>query len=59
MGFLLETFNVVRFTQGIEQSLNQHGNEYPFKKHKTDKGRKTNVHFKDFNDFKKEILEPQ
>ena len=55
----LAALNVVRFTQGIEQSLNQHGNEYSFKKHKTDKGRKTNVHFKDFDEFKKEILEPQ
>ena len=55
----LAALNVVRFTQGIEQSLNQHGNEYSFKKHKTDKGRKTNVHFKDYNDFKKEIIEPQ
>lgn len=29
------------------------------KKHKTDKGRKTNVHFKDYNDFKKEMIDPQ
>lgn len=44
------------FVAGIEQALKQNGNKYDFVKKSTNTGMRTNVHFKDFNKFRNEIL---
>lgn len=44
------------FVIGLEQAAKQHGNQYEFTKRKTNKGQRTNVHFKNFEDFKNDIL---
>ena len=43
------------FVMGIEQALKQHGNKYDFMKKHTKTGRKTNIHFKDFDSFRNDI----
>lgn len=44
------------FVVGIEQAVKQHGNKHDFTKRKTNKGQRTNVHFKNFDDFQSDIL---
>ncbi|WP_440163289.1 DNA primase family protein [Actinobacillus pleuropneumoniae] len=44
------------FVIGIEQALKQHGNQHDFMKKHTKTGRRTNIHFKDFDSFKNEVL---
>lgn len=44
------------FVVGLEQAVKQHGNKHDFTKRKTNKGQRTNVHFKNFEDFQSEIL---
>lgn len=43
------------FVIGIEQALKQHGNEHNFVKKHTKTGRRTNIHFKDFDVFRNDI----
>ncbi|PVX32650.1 putative DNA primase/helicase [Pasteurella langaaensis DSM 22999] len=43
------------FVTGIEQALKQHGNEYDFIKKSTKTGVRTNVHYKDFDNFRNEV----
>lgn len=43
------------FVIGIEQALKQHGNEHNFIKKHTKTGRRTNIHFKDFDVFRNDI----
>lgn len=43
------------FVIGIEQALKQHGNEHGFIKRHTKTGRRTNIHFKDFDIFRNDI----
>lgn len=44
------------FVVGLEQAAKQHGNKHDFTKRKTNKGQRTNVHFKRFEDFQSDIL---
>ncbi|QIM66522.1 DNA primase [Mannheimia granulomatis] len=53
----LATLNVMSFSKSIEQALKQHGNPYPFTKQRRNNGRRTNVHFKDFDVFRREIIQ--
>lgn len=52
----LATLNVMSFSKSIEQALKQHGNHHPFTKQRRNNARRTNVHFKDFDVFKREII---
>ncbi|HHW7566818.1 TPA: DNA primase family protein [Mannheimia haemolytica] len=52
----LATLNVMSFSKSIEQALKQHGNKQPFIKQRRSNARRTNVHFKDFDVFKREII---
>lgn len=44
------------FVAGIEQALKQHVNPHELIKKPTNKGRRTNVHFKDFEEFRRDIF---
>ncbi len=44
------------FVISIEQALKQYGNQHDFMKKHTKTGRRTNIHFKDFDSFKNEVL---
>lgn len=43
------------FVIGIEQALKQYGNKHDFIKKHTNTGRRTNIHFKDFERFRNDI----
>ena len=44
------------FSEGIEQALRQHGNEHDFTKNRVTHGVRTNIHFKDFDEFLSAIM---
>ncbi|HEP1081840.1 phage/plasmid primase, P4 family [Pasteurella multocida] len=52
----LKELGLVTFIAGIEQAIKQHNNEYPFIKEKKRDGVRTNIHFKDFNDFFTDVI---
>lgn len=44
------------FVIGVEQALKQNGNKHDFMKRHTKTGRRTNIHFKDFDSFRNEMF---
>ncbi|MDO4431402.1 MAG: DUF5906 domain-containing protein [Lonepinella koalarum] len=44
------------FTAGIEQALQQHGNQHDFFKTRVSNGVRTNIHFKNFDEFLNAII---
>ena len=44
------------FVIGVEQALKQNGNKHDFMKKHTKTGRRTNIHFKDFDSFRNEMF---
>lgn len=52
----LKELGLNSFVAGIEQAIKQHGNEHPFRKRRNNDGMRTNIHFKDFNDFFTDVI---
>ncbi|MDY0686938.1 phage/plasmid primase, P4 family [Pasteurella multocida] len=54
--FNLKPIGLNTFSLALEQAVKQHDNEYPFIKEKKRDGVRTNIHFKDFNDFFTDVM---
>ncbi|MFC0797081.1 phage/plasmid primase, P4 family [Pasteurella multocida] len=52
----LKELGLNSFVAGIEQAIKQHGNEHPFRKRRNNDGMRTNIHFKNFNDFFTDVI---
>ncbi|APB78800.1 TPA: DNA primase [Pasteurella multocida] len=52
----LKELGLNTFVAGIEQAIKQHGNEHPFRKQKKNEGVRTNIHFKNYNDFFNDVM---
>ncbi|AUI67152.1 DNA primase [Glaesserella australis] len=54
--FNIRELGLNTFVSSIEQALKQHKNKHEFLKKSTKHGRRTNIHFKDFEQFKADIF---
>ncbi|MDA5611617.1 primase-like DNA-binding domain-containing protein [Pasteurella multocida] len=52
----LKELGLNSFVAGIEQAIKQHSNEHPFRKRRNNDGMRTNIHFKNFNDFFTDVI---
>ncbi|HHE3461450.1 phage/plasmid primase, P4 family [Pasteurella oralis] len=52
----LKELGLNSFVAGIEQAIKQHSNEHPFRKRRNSEGVRTNIHFRNFNDFFTDVI---